>query len=71
MRLFTNKHIWLLQNGEVAILGITEYAQEKLGSIMFLNLPDVGAEVKANQRFGDIESVKTVSDLVSPPEVNS
>ena len=66
MRLFSNKHIWLSQDGEVATIGITEYAQEKLGSIMFLNLPDVGEKVEVNHRFGDIESIKTVSDLISP-----
>lgn len=65
-RLFSNKHVWVLQDGETATIGITEYAQEKLGSIMFLNLPDVGEKLEYGQRFGDIESIKTVSDLFSP-----
>ncbi len=65
-RFFSNKHVWLLQDGEIATIGITEYAQEKLGSIMFLNLPEVGEKVESGQRFGDIESIKTVSDLFSP-----
>ena len=65
-RLFTNKHVWVLVDGELAKIGITEYAQEKLGSIMFLNLPDVGEKVEAGQRFGDVESIKSVSDLFSP-----
>ncbi len=65
-RLFSNKHVWILQDGEIATIGITEYAQEKLGGIMFLNLPEIGERVEAGQRFGDIESIKTVSDLFSP-----
>lgn len=46
-RLFSKKHVWVFQFGEFATIGITEYAQEKLGSIMFLNLPDVGEKVEA------------------------
>ncbi len=65
-RLFSNKHVWVLQDGEIATIGITEYAQEKLGNIMFLNLPEIGEKVLFGQRFGDIESIKTVSDLFSP-----
>lgn len=65
-RLFSNKHIWMLLDGETATVGITDYAQEKLGSVMFLNLPEIGDRIKLGQRFGDIESIKTVSDLISP-----
>lgn len=65
-RLFSNKHIWILKSGEIAKIGITEYAQEKLGDIMFVNLPDVGEILEVGERFGDIESIKTVSDLFSP-----
>lgn len=65
-RLFSNKHIWMTRDGEIAKLGISDYAQEKLGNIMFLNLPDVGNKIASGQRFGDIESIKTVSDLISP-----
>ena len=65
-RLFSNKHVWVLSDGERVTIGITEFAQEKLGSIMFLNLPDEGEIIEAGQRFGDIESIKNVSDLVSP-----
>lgn len=67
-RFFSNKHIWVQMNGNMAVLGISDYAQEKLGSIMFLNLPDVGERLSPGQRFGDIESIKTVSDLISPIE---
>lgn len=65
-RLFSKNHIWLAKGGETATLGITDYAQKKLGNIMFLNLPDVGERLIAGQRLGDIESIKTVSDLISP-----
>ncbi len=65
-RLFSDKHIWIDQDEAIVFIGITEYAQEKLGSIMFLNLPEVGEKVEIGERFGDIESIKTVSDLFSP-----
>lgn len=67
-RLFSKKHVWVVRNAHTVTLGITDFAQEKLGNIMFLNLPDVGEKLKIGQRFGDIESVKTVSDLISPVE---
>ncbi len=53
-------------DGDTATLGITDHAQEKLGGIMFVNLPEVGEKVRTGQRFGDVESIKTVSDLISP-----
>ena len=65
-RLYSQNHIWVAGNGETLKLGITDYAQEKLGSIMFVNLPDVGETVVKGRKFGDIESIKTVSDLLSP-----
>lgn len=65
-RLFSDNHVWILISGENATIGITDHAQEKLGNIMFLNLPDVGESIVSGQRFGDIESIKTVSDLISP-----
>lgn len=64
--LFSNKHIWIDDKGDTALLGITDHAQSRLGAIMFINLPDIGERVECNERFGDIESVKTVSDLISP-----
>jgi len=66
MRLFSDKHIWILMQGETATIGITDYAQEKLGNIMFINLPEAGEDIERGQSFGDIESIKTVSDLLSP-----
>ena len=65
-RLFSKDHVWVLQTGDTAKLGVSDYAQEKLGSVVFLNLPNVGENLSIGQRFGDIESIKTVSDLISP-----
>ncbi len=65
-RLFSKNHIWAAGNGGTLLLGITDFAQEKLGNIMFVNLPDVGEILVKDQKFGDIESIKTVSDLLSP-----
>ena len=65
-RLFSDKHLWVLLDGEKATIGISEYAQKRLGAVMFVNLPDVGETIESGQRFGDIESIKTVSDLISP-----
>ncbi len=65
-RLYSENHLWVLRDGNNAKIGISDYAQEKLGAVMFVNLPDVGEELKEGSRFGDIESIKTVSDLISP-----
>ena len=64
--LFSKDHIWVYQEDHTVKIGISAYAVEQLGSIMFLNLPEVGERIEINERFGDIESVKTVSDLISP-----
>lgn len=65
-KLFSKEHIWLEDVGDNIKLGISNYAQNKLGSIMFLNLPDIGEQLIAGEKFGDIESLKTVSELISP-----
>lgn len=64
--LFSKHHIWVDIIDDTAKIGITEYAQEKLRSILFINLPDVEEEFSVNDNFGDIESVKTVIDLQIP-----
>lgn len=64
--LFSKKHLWVDVDGDIAQIGITDYAQNKLGNILFINMPDVGDEISTDVAFGDIESVKTVSDLFSP-----
>lgn len=63
---FSKEHLWAKQDGNTVILGISDYAKEELGWVMFVNLPELGTEVAAGDTLGDIESVKTVSDLISP-----
>jgi glycine cleavage system H protein len=75
-RKYTKEHEWILANGTSATIGITQYAQESLGDIVFVELPKVGAELAAGKTFGTVESVKAVSDLYAPAsgtvtEINS
>ena len=64
---YTATHEWVKFSDDThATIGITDYAQHALGDIVFVNLPEIGDTVKAEQRFGDVESVKAVSDLISP-----
>lgn len=64
--LFSKEHLWVSQGNKYVRIGITDYAQEQLKAIMFLNIPDEGESVVAGERFGDVESIKTVHDLISP-----
>lgn len=63
---YAKSHEWLLLEGDTATVGITDYAQDSLGDIVFVELPKVGQEVEAGSTFGSVESVKAVSDLYSP-----
>jgi len=63
---YTKEHEWLKSDGKNATIGITHYAQESLGDIVFVELPKVGAEITAGKTFGSVESVKAVSDLFAP-----
>ena len=63
---YTKTHEWLECSGEAASVGITDYAQNSLGDIVFVELPKVGDTVKAGNIFGSVESVKAVSDLYAP-----
>lgn len=63
---YTKSHEWIRYEGDVAVIGISDYAQDALGDVVFVNLPAVGDEVTAGESFGDVESVKAVSDLISP-----
>jgi len=63
---YTKEHEWIKAEGGIATLGITNYAQESLGDIVFVELPKPGAEVTKGKTFGSIESVKAVSDLYAP-----
>ena len=63
---YTKDHEWLKMEGDVAIVGITDFAQDALGDVVFINLPQEGDAVTAGESFGDVESVKAVSDVMSP-----
>ena len=63
---YTKDHEWLLIDGENVTLGITEFAQSELGDIVFVDVDTVGETVEADEAFGSIEAVKTVSDLITP-----
>ena len=65
-RKYTKEHEWIQVNGNSATVGITDYAQQSLGDIVFVETPKVGAELVAGKTFGTVESVKAVSDLFSP-----
>lgn len=65
-RSYTKDHEWAMSDGDEVTIGITAHAQEALGDIVFVELPKVGAVLKAGQSFGTIESVKAVSDLFAP-----
>ena len=64
--IYTEEHEWVRVTGENAIVGITDFAQSQLGDIIFLELPDVDDEIIAGEPFGEIEAVKTVSELYAP-----
>ena len=63
---YTKDHEWIRINGDTAEVGITDYAQQQLGDVVYVDLPDVGKTLKAGESFGSIESVKAVSELFSP-----
>jgi glycine cleavage system H protein len=63
---YTKEHEWIKAEGKNATIGITVYAQESLGDIVFVELPKVGSEITAGKTFGTVESVKAVSDLFAP-----
>jgi len=63
---YSKSHEWLKTEDGVAVIGISDYAQDALGDVVFINLPAVGDTVTAGESFGDVESVKAVSDLISP-----
>ncbi|MEH7123813.1 glycine cleavage system protein GcvH [Bacillus sp. JJ1503] len=63
---YSEEHEWVKTEGEQVRIGITDFAQSELGDIVFVELPEVGDEVTADEPFGSVESVKTVSELYSP-----
>lgn len=64
--IYTKDHEWVKIDGEIAIVGITDYAQGELGDIVYVELPEVGTEINQGDSFGTIEAVKAVSDLYMP-----
>ena len=63
---YTREHEWIAVDGNIGTIGITDYAQNSLGDIVYVDAPKVGDSVTANATFGSVESVKAVSDLYSP-----
>lgn len=63
---YTKDHEWIKIEGDEAVVGITDFAQKQLGDVVFVELPDVGAELGFHQSLGVVESVKAVSDIYSP-----
>ncbi len=64
--LYTKDHEWVLVQGDVATVGITDYAQHELGDVVYVDLPEVGDTFEANEPFGSVESVKAVSEIFCP-----
>jgi glycine cleavage system H protein len=63
---YTRTHEWVRREGDIATIGITEHAQDELGDVVFVELPEVGSGLGAGDSFGVVESVKAVSDLYTP-----
>ncbi len=63
---YADSHEWVSLDGDVATVGITDYAQHALGNIVYVDMPEVDDEVTAGEEFGAVESVKAASDLISP-----
>lgn len=63
---FTDDHLWVRVEGKRAQIGLSEYAQDELGEVIAVELPDVGDTLEKGESFGEVESVKTVSELVAP-----
>ena len=63
---YTEEHEWAKQEGDTALIGITDYAQHSLGDVVFVELPEVGTQLKKGEAFGSVESVKAASDIYMP-----
>jgi len=63
---YSKSHEWVKEEGDTAYIGITDFAQDALGDLVFVNLPEVGDKVEVGEPFADVESVKAVSDVYSP-----
>jgi glycine cleavage system H protein len=63
---YTKEHEWVDVQGDIAAIGITDYAQHELGDVVFVELPKVGSKIETGKTFGTVESVKAVSDIYAP-----
>ncbi len=63
---YTKDHIWIFVEGDTAAVGLSDYAQNELGDIVFVEMPEMGQKVKKGEALGTVESVKSVSDIISP-----
>jgi glycine cleavage system H protein len=63
---YTKQHEWIKVQGDTGTIGITDYAQQELGDVVFVDLPKVGAKISASKSLGSVESVKAVSEIYSP-----
>jgi glycine cleavage system H protein len=63
---YHEKHAWVREEGDELIIGISEFAQDQLGEVIFIELPEVGSEITQGDAFGSIESAKAVEDIVAP-----
>ncbi len=65
-RKYSKEHEWIKVEGDVAVIGITDFAQDQLGDVVYVDLPEAGATITQFEKMGEIESVKAVSDLYTP-----
>jgi glycine cleavage system H protein len=63
---YTKDHIWVKAEGDTAIIGLSDYAQNELGDIVFVEMPETGKKLTKGETFGTVESVKSVSDIIAP-----
>lgn len=63
---YTSKHQWVKVEGEYAYIGITDFAQDQLGEVLFVEMPEVGDDISQNEDYGVVESSKVASDLIAP-----
>ncbi len=63
---YSQSHEWTLADGDLVVIGVTDFAQNELGDVVFVELPSIGRQLRQDDIFGSIESVKAVSDLISP-----
>ena len=63
---YTKDHIWVKADGDTAVVGLSDYAQNELGDIVFVEMPETGSKVTKGESFGTVESLKSVSDIIAP-----